>query len=137
VWIPRSSADVQEIFRPSCGSAMIEELPRVDGHGRVEHVVVALLVLLDRLALEDQVDEGPGRAVQDRGLRGIHLDDDIVDAAAAQGAQDMLDGVDLRVARLDRRRPDQVGHMVHPRLDLGEPLRSTRLKMIPWSRAPA
>jgi hypothetical protein len=119
VWIPRSSADVQEIFSPSCGSAMIDELPRATETGASSDEVLALLVLLDRLALDDQVDEGPGRSVHDRGLRGVHLDDHVVDAAAAERAQDVLDGVDLRVAGLDRRRPDQVGHVVHARLHLG------------------
>ena len=33
VWMPRSSADVHEIFSTSLGSAMIEELPRVTDTG--------------------------------------------------------------------------------------------------------
>jgi hypothetical protein len=47
-------------------------------------------------------------------LGGVHLDRDIVDAAAVQGAQHMLDRVDLGVADLDGGGAHQVGHLVDP-----------------------
>jgi len=43
----------------------------------------------------DQFDEGLRRAVADRWLVGVHLDDGIVNAEAAEGGEDVLDGVNL------------------------------------------
>ena len=42
-----------------------------------------------------QLDEGPRRAVADRRLVGVHLDERVVDAHAGEGGDDVLDGVDL------------------------------------------
>ena len=42
-----------------------------------------------------QFDEGLRRAVADRRLVGVHLDEGVVDAHAGEGGDDVLDGVHL------------------------------------------
>jgi hypothetical protein len=39
-----------------------------------------------------------------------------------QRTQDVLHGVDLRVARLDGRRPHEVGHLIHTGPNLRRPV---------------
>jgi len=107
--MPRSSAEVQEIFSSSQGDDRGAAARHRDRG--VEREVVPLGVLLERLALQDQIHELPGRSVHDRRLGGVHLDQDVVDPAAVQGAQHVLHGVDLGVPDLDRGGPHQVGHV--------------------------
>jgi len=41
------------------------------------------------------------------------FDDDVVDAAAGEGAEDVLDRLNLRMAGLDRRGPHEIRDVVH------------------------
>ena len=75
--------------------------------------------MLHRLSLLDQLHELPGGAVHDRGLAGVHLDQEVVDPAATEGTEDMLDSVDLGVSLLDGGGAHQVRDQVDPGLDLG------------------
>ena len=90
-----------------------------DRNRGVELEVLTVGVLLHRFALENEVNKRPRRAVEDRRFGGVHLDHDVVDAAAVERAEHVLDGVDLGVTRLDGGRAHEVRHQVDPRLDLG------------------
>ena len=59
------------------------------GHGGVEFHLAGLL---------EHLDEELAAAVADGRLVGVDLDEGVVDAAAAQGGEQMLDGVDLDAA---------------------------------------
>jgi hypothetical protein len=56
-----------------------------------------------------------GRAVHDRRLGRVHLDDDVVDPAAMKGAEHMLDRLDLGMADLDGGRTDEIRHLIDAR----------------------
>ena len=58
----------------------------VFGHDRVEFLLAGQ---------GEHFDEEPPAAVADGGLVGVELDERVVDAAAAQGREEMLDGMDF------------------------------------------
>ena len=57
------------------------------------------LLFLDAGRLQ-QKDEGCGAAVEDRDLRGVHIDVEVVDAKPGQRRHQVLDGADLGAATL-------------------------------------
>jgi hypothetical protein len=93
--------------------------------------------MIDGIALEDHVDERLGRSVQNRGFTRVDFDQHIVDAAAVQRTQHMLNLVDLRVAGRDRGVANQVGDQINARANLGLPTQIDTLKcnaLASWSR---
>ena len=87
-----------------------------------EREILALRLLLHRFTLLDKFHELPGRAVHDRRFTRIHFNKDVVDTAAAQGAQHMLDRMDFGMALLDGRSPHEVGDQIDPGFDLRVPV---------------
>ena len=81
--MPRSSAEVQEIFRPSQGSAMIEELPRVTETGASSVKYSRSLSCSTGSPCRIRFTKGRAEPSMIGGSRGVHLDEDVVDAAAA------------------------------------------------------
>ncbi len=90
-----------------------------DGNGLFKNEIFAVLVLLDRVAADDEINEGFGGTVHDGRLGGVDLDKHVVDAAAAKGAEHMLDEVDLGVAVLHRGVADEIADQLDAGLDLG------------------
>ena len=82
-----------------------------------EHERLARLGLLDDAALVDERGEGAGGTVDDRRLGGVEFDDGVVDGHAAEGGEDVLDGVQLdgvgRDGRLTLELGDHLGHRTH------------------------
>ena len=76
-------------------------------------------VLLDDAALVDERRERSGGAVDDRRLGGVHFDDRVVDAHAAERGEHVLDGVELHRVRRDGGLALQVGHHLGDGADLG------------------
>jgi hypothetical protein len=106
--VGRGAGDLQVIARQG------DDRGAAAGHGhrlgKVE--ILALGVLLHRLALEDHRDKRPRRTVENRWLAGVHLDDEIVDPAAMDCGQDVLDRVNLRGSIGDRRAAHEVDDLV-------------------------
>ena len=84
-------------------------LANLDG---LEHPHEALgRVLLDDARLVKQEDEARPRAIHDRNLGGVNLDDHIVDAETVEGAHQMLYGRHGGLADVDRRGHARVVHV--------------------------
>ena len=62
-------------------------------------------LLLGDAGFLDAFDIGPGRAITDRRLVGVHFDDGIVHSHADEGGDDVLDGVNLDRTLGERRGP--------------------------------
>ena len=85
----------------------------------LEHTHEALgRILLDDARLMEQEDEARPRTIHDRNLGRIHLDDHVVDAQTVEGAHQMLDGRDGRLADIDRRGHARVVHVERMRGNL-------------------
>ncbi len=93
-----------------------------DRYRHIQAKRIAVLRLLHRLPLEDQVHKRFRRTVHDRRLARIHLDEDVVDAAAVQRAQHMLDQMDLHRAGGQT----GVAHQIADQADVRFHLRSSR-----------
>ena len=83
-----------------------------DDHRAFELKHLAHPVLLDDAGCFDGFDKGPARAVAARALRGVDLDDAVVDAAPGQGGQHVFGhfhgGVALSERGPARRRDDSI-----------------------------
>ena len=75
------------------------------------------LFLLFDAAFKHHIDKGLGRAVSDRRLGRVHLDQAVVDVERKECGEDMLDGEDLRRAVLERSRAHGIGDILALRSD--------------------
>ena len=89
--------------------------------GGIQREVFAIRGLLHGLPLHDQIDKGFGRTIEDGRLRGVHFNNGVVDAAAAQRTQDVFDRLDFRVAHLNGGRADEIGDEIDARAQLRRP----------------
>ena len=84
-----------------------------------EHERLARFGLLDDAALVDERGEGAGGTVDDRRLGGVEFDDGVVHGHAAQGGEDVLDGVQLDGVGRDGRLTLEFGDHLRDRTHLG------------------
>src|SRR4051812_47648484 len=88
-----------------------------DGDRFIQHEVFTFLVLLQRLALHDHVDEWFCRTVEDGRLTRIDLDEHVVDSAAVQSTQNVLNLMDLSMARRNCGVANKIADEIYARLD--------------------
>ncbi len=63
----------------------------------IELEIFAILILLEWLALHDHIHERLRRTIKDRRFARVEFDQNVVDPAAVQGAEDMFNLIDFRV----------------------------------------
>ena len=90
---------------------------------RVDHllghvIVVALGILIHEPRFGDGAGVFAGRTVEDRGLRGVDVDQGVVHAEGPEGRHNVLDGADTVAAGFDRRAARGVHHVVAKCRDL-------------------
>ena len=95
------------------GAAAFVDRDRVREHERLAHGV-----LFDDAALVDERGEGAGGTVDDGRFGGVELDDRVVHGHAAEGGEDVLDGVQLDGIGRDGRLTLEFGDHLRDRTDL-------------------
>ena len=113
--IRRGAGYAEAIMRQSDNGAAATS----HGNRLIEDEVFAFGILLDRLSLLYEVHEVFSRAVKDRWLAGVHLDNDIIDTTATEGTEYMLDSVDFGMAISDGSASHEFVDKVDQRLKFG------------------
>ena len=91
----------------------------VDRDGVGEREGLARGILFDHAALVDERGEGAGGTVDDRRLGGVEFDDCVIHGHAAEGGEDVLDGVQLDGVGGDGGLALELGDHLGHRTDLG------------------